>query len=159
MAELNMDRSDECTWPEIKQRVHYLGWLLVAIGTATLLGLTFDLAIVKLAGGEVGLELIPLLYLSAIVPPYVYIWRKHGEACCGFLELEHAMDTAFKEAGRSRPLFAHVVGLIERIDAARGMDRQLVRNEAKAWLLAHADKLSRDERDYVADHLGYLHKR
>ena len=154
-----MDRSNECTWPEMKLRAHYLGWLAAAIATVARLGLTFDLLVVKLTGGAVGVDLVVLVYLCAIASPSVYAWRKHGEACCQFLELEHTMQAALHSspAGRSAR-FAEVLELIERIEATRGFDRQLVRNEAKAWLLAHVEELSRDERDYVCDHLGYLHR-
>jgi hypothetical protein len=153
-----MDQSNACTWPEVKQRAHYVAWLASALATAVLLGLTFDLLVVALTGGDVGLNLVGLIYLCAIVPPYVYAWRKHGEAFCGFLDLEHAMDETFSAAGGPNPWFDQVLELIERIDAARGMERQVIRNEAKAWLVAHAEKLTRHERDYVADHLGYLHR-
>lgn len=152
-----MDSSNDCTWPEIKQRAHYLCWLAAAIVTAALMGLTFDLLVVTFSGGTVGPGLVPLVCCCAIAAPTVYAWRKHGEACCGFLTLEHAMDESFARGVPARAsAFSHVLELIERIEAARGMDRQLVRNEAKAWLLAHGDRLSRTERAYIADHLGYL---
>ena len=155
-----MKASKACTWAEVKLRAHYVGWLAAAIGAAALLGVTFDLVIVQLTGGEVGLALIPLLYLSATVPPYVYAWRRHGEAFCRFLELEQALHTTMNAPdGLVRSRFGEVIELIARIDATRGMERQLVRNEAKAWLLAHAAELSSEERDFVADHLGYLHRR
>lgn len=153
-----MDTARDCTWPEMKQRAHYLGWLAVAVATATLLGLTIDLLVVALTGGNVGTGLIPLLYLSVIVPPYVYAWRKHGEQCCHFLELEHAMEESFHAPPGRTAHFLELLRLMERIEQGRGMERQLVRNETKAWLLAHAEQLSREERAYVADHLGYLHK-
>ena len=155
-----MTGSNDCTWPEMKQRVHYVSWLAAAIGTAALLGLTFDLLFVKVTGGDIGWEVVPLVYLCAIVPPYIYIWRRYGETCCGFLELEHALDEGFgggEDLQTSR--YTAISDFIARIEAARGMARQVVRNEAKAWLLAHADDLTPDERDFVADHLGYLHRR
>lgn len=155
-----MDSRGDSTWPEIKQRAHYVGWLAAAVAAMALMGLTTDLLAVAVTGGTVGREIIPLLYACAIVPPYVYVWRKHGEACCGFRELEHALDAAIHSppAGRSAR-FAEVVALIERIEQARGIERQLVRNEAKQWVLQFAATLNDDEREYVADHLGYLHKR
>lgn len=155
-----MTTSDDCTWPEIRQRAHYLGWLAAAVMTAGLLGLTTDLVIVAATGGEVGLGLVPLLYGSALIPPYVYAWRKHGEACCGFLELEHALDEAVRApVNDGSALFAEVLDLIDRIERARGMERQVVRNEAKEWVRRHAGDLTPDQREYVADHLGYLHRR
>jgi hypothetical protein len=155
-----MSGSNECTWPEMKQRAHYLSWLAAAIGTAALIGLTFELLFVKMTGGDSGWEVVPLLYLCAIVPPYVYIWRRYGEASCGFLELEHALDEAVAHSADALTgRYATIADFISRIEAARGMARQLVRNEAKAWLQAHAEELTPDERDFVADHLGYLHRR
>jgi hypothetical protein len=154
-----MERSNVCTWPEMKMRAHYLGWLLTAIATAALIGLTVDLAVVALTGGEVGFSLAPLLLLCAIVAPAVYGWRRYGEACCGFLQLESALDRALSPSlPACHDRFDEILELMARIDAARGMERQLVRNEAKAWLQVHASELNREERTYLAEHLGYLHK-
>lgn len=154
-----MDRSNECTWPEVKQRAHYLCWFASALATAALVGLTFDFMLVVLTGGTVGFDIIPLVYASLVAVPAVHAWRKHGEVNCGFLELERALGAAMRGAELSGTYwFAQIERLIERIDSSRGMDRQVVRNEAKAWLHAHADKLSPEERHYVADHLGYLYR-
>lgn len=155
-----MNGSNDCTWPEMKQRAHYVSWLAAAIAAAALLGLTADLVFVQLTGGTVGLDLAPLLGSCILMPPGVYVWRKYGETACGFLELEHALESSIVDSdhGRTRR-FARIAAFIARIDATGGMDRQLVRNEAKAWLLAHAEELTHEERDYVADHLGYLHRR
>ncbi len=152
-----MDGSNACTWPEVKQRAHYLAWLGTAVGTAGLVGLTVDLAVVALTGGAVGLELVPLLYACMIFPPLVYGWRRHGEAYHGFLELEHALDQAWSPAGPGSR-YGEIADFIARIEQARGMDRQVVRLEAKQWLLANAGKLSREEREFVAEHLGYLRR-
>jgi len=154
-----MHRSNDCTWLEIKQRAHYVSWLAAAICAAALLGLTSDLLVVQLTGGDVGADLIGLIYLSAIFPPYVYAWRKYGESSCGFLELEHALEASFTEAGGLEGRLAQIADFIARIEGARGMDRQVVRNEAKTWLSTHAEELTAEEREFVADHLGYLHRR
>lgn len=151
-----MNESNECTWPEVKTRAHYVCWLLCAIATAALLGLTVDLLVVSITGGVVEFRLVQLMYLSTVVVPSVYVWRKYGEAHCGFLALEHAMDQAIEAPGGR---WEEICSLVARIDSARGMDRQVARNDAKAWLAVHAHELSREEREYVADHLGYLHKR
>lgn len=150
-----MGGANDCTWPEIKQRAHYLAWLGTTVSTAALLGLTVDLVVVAISGGTVGIALIPLLYSCVVLGPLVYGWRKHGEAFHRFRELEHALDDAWSPvapAGHG----AEIAEFIARIEHARGMDRQVVRNEAKQWLLSNAAKLTVQEREYVAEHLGYL---
>lgn len=154
-----MDTSNECTWPEVKQRAHYLAWLAATLGTAVLLGLTVDLIVVAATGGDVGFGLIELVYICAVATPLVYQWRRYGEAYCQFLELEHALEgSVFAPAEESVRAFAKITDFVDRIEAARGMERQVIRNEAKAWLLAHGSKLSHEEREYVAVYLGYLHR-
>jgi hypothetical protein len=143
----------------MKLRGHYLAWLAAAVGTAVLLGLALDLSVVQITGGTIGLDLIPLLYACVVVPPAVYRWRKHGEVYHRFRELEHALHHGLhSQIDRATSRFDQILDFIARIDHARGLDRQLVRNEAKAWLREHGALLSREERDFVADHLGYLHK-
>lgn len=143
----------------MRERAHYLSWLAAAVATTALLGLTFDLLVVQCTGGTVEIDLVALVYGCALLSPSVYVWRKHGEAFHRFNDLEAALDGAIFCRHEPTPLFEEILELIGRIERTAGMERQVVRNEARQWLLRHAAGLNAHEREYVAEQLGYLHRK
>ncbi len=142
--------------PEIARRLHYVAWVTLALIALPLLGYSAILLLALLSGEPVEPDLLFATAASGLLLSAVtFAWRKHGERHGRFRESDAALH-AFAHAsgtGRHRRDLAHWVAAIERAD---GLERQLVRNQAKAWLRTHAHELDADDRAFAAEHLGYL---
>lgn len=154
-----MRDTDFLTWPEMKERMHYIAWLCFTLVSFPTGGHAAILLLCVSVGEYVDQQRFLLTFLAAVtLGPLAYAWRKFGERHCRFIEFDDALDRCFRRGGAGSHL-GKIQALIDAIEAARGMSRQLARNEAKAWLKVHADELSAEERELVADHLGYLGRR
>jgi hypothetical protein len=144
------------TFPEMRERLHYVAWLAFSLLSFPLAGHAAVLVLSISLGEYVEAHrLLAVLLAALVLAPLAYGWRKYGERHCRFLELDEVLDRCLQRTS-STPHLATIEALIAEIDTASGMERQLARNQAKAWLQAHAGELGEEERELVAEHLGYL---
>lgn len=154
-----MHDHDFLSWPEMKQHVHYIAWLLFTLISFPTGGHAAILLLCVSLGEYVEYQRLLLTLLAAVtLVPAAYAWRRYGEKHCRFAELDALLDRCLQRASASS-YAAKIEALIEAVQNARGIERQLARNEAKVWLQAHAHDFSEEERDLAAEHLGYLMKR
>ncbi len=95
--------------------------------------------------------------------------RKYGVANLNFELHERSLNAFFETPeswsnsiltllDESAALSNELEMLVRHIDEAPGpVERQDRRAEAKAWLKVNRAKLSPEDREYVRQHLGYLH--
>lgn len=147
---------DFLSWPEMRQQLHYLAWLLFTLVSFPTAGHAAILILCVCCGEYVEPQRLLLTLLGALtLAPSAYVWRKYGERHCRFAEFDEVLDRCLQRVGPHAQL-GRLEAFITAIDAATGFERQLVRNEAKAWLKAHAPELSEEERAFANEHLGYL---
>lgn len=152
-----MRDSDFLPWSEMKEHMHYIAWLLFTLVSFPLGGHAAVLVLCVYLGEYVEIHRLILTVAAAgVLVPIAYLWRKYGEKYCRFAEFDALLDRCLQRGPGSH--LARIEAFITAIDRATGMERQLARNAAKAWLQTHASDLSSEERDFAAEHLGYLMK-
>lgn len=147
------------TWSEMKEQMHYVGWLCFSLMSFPAGGHAAVLVLCGSVGEYVDQRRLLLTVLGAtVVGPIAYVWRKYGERHCRFADFDETLDRCLQRAGATS-YTAKIEGLIDAIEKASGMERQLRRNEAKRWIEEHEAALSGEEHELVAEYLGYLCKR
>jgi len=154
-----------------------LGWMVLMTANTVVLGWAIELFVFGIFFSFYQIVLInehtaPILLLGIVAlfnTAVIIRLRAYGVANLNFELHERAINALVEPPGswsdsiltlldESAQLSSELEMLVRHIDEAPGaVERQDRRTEAKAWLKTNRDKLTAEDREFVHEHLGYLH--
>jgi len=91
------------------------------------------------------------IIFAAVNAPLTFMFRQYGVDHWHFLIHDDDLSSGNLEAGRSE-----LEILLEKINRATALDRQIARADAREWLLKHEEHLTPNDLVFVRENFGYL---